>query len=211
MNNKGELDGMQTTFFDNGKIWTKKTYKNGKRNGLWEEYYKNGNLKLKCTFIEIPNYLLNIGRYEEFHENGQLSKLIHFDDNGKKNGTVNQYTKSGKIFSVTNYKNGIKNGEYISYHYDSDVISNKGQYVDDKQHGVFIYNNQKGELIKKNYYVKGDFVVSAYFDKKKNETFISYLKDGKLIKEQTNEDLNEIDLENINPHSNTYRAFRRGN
>ena len=179
-NSKGELDGIQTTFFNNGKISTIKTYKNGKRNGLWKKYYKNGNLKSKITF----------------------------DNNGKENGTHTRYTESGKILSVINYKNGMKHGEDISYHIDSDIIEQKQEYVNDKKHGLKMYNNQKGEIRTKSYYEKGDLVTSAYIKDEKNGTFITYKVDGKLITDQTNDDLDEIDLENFNPHSNTYRAFK---
>ena len=46
MTDKEEIkDGLVEEFYDNGQLYKKENYKNGKLDGLWEVYYENGQLR----------------------------------------------------------------------------------------------------------------------------------------------------------------------
>ena len=95
--------GIALTFHDyqNSKLERKQTYKEGKEDGLWEEYYKNGRLSAKGNYKNgerdgLEEFYYDNGKLEEkvnyingkqdFHEfydmNGQLSEIR--DKDGKK-------------------------------------------------------------------------------------------------------------------------------
>jgi len=64
----GKVDGPYEDYYENGQIRFKTTLKNGKEDGPYEEYYENGQLKIKTTY---KNGELD-GPTKEYYENGQL-------------------------------------------------------------------------------------------------------------------------------------------
>ena len=44
-----ELNGVYEDYYENGQLESKRTYKNDVLDGVWEEY-KNGRLKFKTTY-----------------------------------------------------------------------------------------------------------------------------------------------------------------
>jgi len=50
-NDKGERHGPWEIYHDNGKLWYKKNYVNGKAQGLFEIYDSNGKLSYKQYFL----------------------------------------------------------------------------------------------------------------------------------------------------------------
>lgn len=69
-----------------------------------------------------------------------------------KEGKVTTYSNGFKY--ITNYKNGIKNGEYITY-LDNGSVYEKGNYVDGKKIGEWTTYN-KGKVSTKYFYKKGE-------------------------------------------------------
>lgn len=63
------IDAFGQNGFCDRKIKSKKgNYKDGKKDGLWEEYYKNGQLKSRKNYIDDREE----GLRESYFENGQL-------------------------------------------------------------------------------------------------------------------------------------------
>ena len=46
----GKKDGPYVSYYKNGQLYEKGTYKDGKLDGPWIEYYKNGHLLFKGIF-----------------------------------------------------------------------------------------------------------------------------------------------------------------
>ena len=82
----GKLDGIQKTFFDDGKIAEEITYKNGKREGIYKVYLQNG------TVIE-----------EAFFKNNQYHGPAIFRD------------ANGKIVSKGNFVEDVRKGIWEFY------------------------------------------------------------------------------------------------
>ena len=61
-------DGPFETYYDNGQLMVKETYKDGVQDGPYEDYHENGQLWSKGTFKDGEWD----GPYESYHENGQL-------------------------------------------------------------------------------------------------------------------------------------------
>ncbi len=65
---KGKLNGLSTTYFDNKLIETQIPYQNGLKEGVAKYYYEDGSMQTQCTFI-----------------------------NNKLDGQLRRYTKEGEI------------------------------------------------------------------------------------------------------------------
>jgi antitoxin component YwqK of YwqJK toxin-antitoxin module len=83
---KGKRNGLMINYYNNGNISEKITWVNDKKDGPWEQYFVNNVLKLKTTFKE--------GKLE-----GEF--LVNYD--------------SGKPYLKGGYKNGLREGKWIFY------------------------------------------------------------------------------------------------
>ena len=91
----GECD----SYFPNGKLNSKQSYKNGKDDGEWVFYFSNGNLKTKGFFKEG----IRIGDWEYYYENGQLWKEAHYVD-GNKSGVWKTFNESGLLIEEITFE-----------------------------------------------------------------------------------------------------------
>jgi antitoxin component YwqK of YwqJK toxin-antitoxin module len=96
--------GVIRTYYDNEKTKLHEEYfeVNGKKEGIYKQYWKNGNLKEICNYI-----------------------------NGEMNGIYKLYYETGPLFRICNYINYKKNGIYKTYCYNGQLIS-EVNYVDDE-------------------------------------------------------------------------------
>jgi antitoxin component YwqK of YwqJK toxin-antitoxin module len=101
----GKKHGPYVTYWDNGQLFSKRTYKNGKMDGPWVSYWGNGQLFSKGTFKDGKQD----GPWVGYHENGQLNYKGTYKD-GKKDGPWVYYHDNGTVVkSLTGtYKNGVK-------------------------------------------------------------------------------------------------------
>ena len=96
-------DGIREEFDDyryykNGQLRYKRTYKDGKEDGLWEIYYENGQLSLKTTYKDGEQD----GLWEFYHKNGQLYEKSTFKD-GKQVGPYEYYDENGQLYEKGTY------------------------------------------------------------------------------------------------------------
>tara|TARA_B100000768_G_C11181112_1_gene332974 strand:+ start:112 stop:522 length:411 start_codon:yes stop_codon:yes gene_type:complete len=87
-----------------GKIDGKTTgsFKNGKKDGFWLDYWENGQLQSKTNH---KNGKLE-GSWVSYHLNGQLRDKGQYK-NGLKDGSWVSYFGNGQLRSKGNYKKGI--------------------------------------------------------------------------------------------------------
>lgn len=93
-----------------GTLAGKIRYRNGKKNGVSENYYKNGNMR---TSIEYKDDIRH-GIARLYHKDGKLYRTTEYK-NDKKDGTMTIYRKDGKVKATIPYKNdhpGIGVQEY---------------------------------------------------------------------------------------------------
>ena len=82
-----------------------KIYKGNKENGVYEEWYPNGQMSSHTEWKDgRPN-----GAHEQWNESGQ--KLTHIEwKDGRRNGVSEQWYSNGQIKSHHEYKDGVVNG-----------------------------------------------------------------------------------------------------
>ena len=97
----------------NGEVsgLTNGTIKNGKRNGVWKTYWKNGQLQ----FLSSYRNGIDHGIFEDCSEDGKL-KFRHSYKNGLSEGISEHYFSNGKIWLRDNYKHCRRHGVSKTYH-----------------------------------------------------------------------------------------------
>ena len=109
----GERDGITKFYYINGQLASNYNFKEGKLDGAYETYYINGQLKEKGTYLMDKS----IGEYVSYFMNGKLENKYVFDENGKKNGIIENYSIEGfKYIEQTNVKGDIQSVK----HFDKD-------------------------------------------------------------------------------------------
>lgn len=90
---KDVLDGPKSFYYPNGKLKSTHFYINGRKSGLWNYFYENGNLEMSALFLSTSDD--EIAFIKKFDKNGVIlseGKIInsvmtdvwtYFDEGGK--------------------------------------------------------------------------------------------------------------------------------
>jgi antitoxin component YwqK of YwqJK toxin-antitoxin module len=82
------------------ELWLKFIFKDGQKDGIYKEWYKNGQLRYERTY---KNNKLN-GVYRAWYENGQLRYERNYQD-GKKDDNYKLTDKNKQLQIITEYNN----------------------------------------------------------------------------------------------------------
>lgn len=88
--------------------------------------------------------------YIEYYDNGKIrmqGKLV----NGKREGLWKSYYENGALWSTGFYVNGKRQGLGIVL-YNNGKKFMEGEYKNDKRFGKWIFYNEKGEVIKEEFF-----------------------------------------------------------
>ncbi len=158
---------------------------NGKKSGLWVNWYENGQKKSAKTFSDG----VFCGEHTYWYENGQLEKVCnHFGT-----GPLKIWYENGQIKKEGFYKEGKLDGVYIIY-YENGQIKWKGTKKDGETHaelfqyyengqieweGTYIDGKRNGEFFQ--YYENGQVKLKGtYIDEKRNGELFQYYENGGL-------------------------------
>ncbi len=168
--NRTDSAGLKQGFWiiyqnDGSKIQEKGLYKNNKKNGVWINFYSNGNTKSKITY----NNGSPSGYATFFYENGKISE----QGNWQKDhwvGPYKYYYESGQLSYDWNYDtSGKRTGEQIYYHANGEK-KYEGKWEKGKNQGSLKVYNEKGNLIEEKIYANGKLTESKKIDvQEKNE------------------------------------------
>jgi antitoxin component YwqK of YwqJK toxin-antitoxin module len=155
-----EEDGVITHYYDDSnQIVCKYTLKNGRRTGLYEEYYEDGSPSVKCYYENgILNGFAQLWYSPKYAKNG--SNQIEFQCNfvnGIKDGLYESWYKNGEKEYKYTLVNGLREAKYEEYKKDGTKIKCYYKYglldgkykVYDNEENVIEYKKFKdGILIK---------------------------------------------------------------
>jgi antitoxin component YwqK of YwqJK toxin-antitoxin module len=127
----GDENGKRTAWYENGQIEAEGFYKDGDENGKWTTWYENGNKKLEAEYKIVSidasisdQYCKNggrgmvepssgtfdlsimIGKYNEWHENGQLQRECFYNEKGNLDGFFSKWDDDGSLYEKKLYKDG---------------------------------------------------------------------------------------------------------
>jgi len=97
----GKLNGLFEEYNINGQLTERCNFKNGVQDGLFESWYDDGILEARCNY---KNDLYN-GLYEEWYESGQLMIKCNLR-NGQKHGLCEEWYENGKLLDRKKYCDG---------------------------------------------------------------------------------------------------------
>lgn len=126
----------------NGNIINQGQYFKGAKVGKWIEQKKNSRDTLHINYPqpEMPDY-----DFVRFFENGQLQIMGNFK-NGLPNGKWMYYNFKGFLRQEAHFIDGKLSGEVISYHYCSDKVAERHQYLNGLQHGAQFRYFENGSI-----------------------------------------------------------------
>ena len=153
-------DGKEATGtfeFKSGKYKTKGSFVNGLPNGLFEEYYPDGSIMVKSTFLNGVNI-----KDDLYYKNGQFLCIIGDDEELK------LYFDDGKL--VMTYS--AKKEETIIYHENGNPLIATNTYES------AIYNEDNEILFK---IENGNLIETGAILRKLDDGSFEYLKDNKVI------------------------------
>lgn len=176
-------------------------FKDGRVHGPWREWDENGTLIYESMF---HNGLLH-GSFMSYSPTDKYM-IIGTYQNGKMDGTVieylngkiinkNSYTRGKCIYGEGWYENGkrkelyvkgIRNKVTITNWYEFGSLKSVNEYLVDRSgiitsHGDNTVWDEKGKILRKGYYHKGESIyLIAYIEEKNIYKFIEY-KDGDIL------------------------------
>ncbi|GAB4376158.1 MAG: hypothetical protein Kow0075_03040 [Salibacteraceae bacterium] len=129
--------------YDADDIIAEGEYDNGRKVGVWKEYYPSGKLKAEITYVsgrprgpykryyengqveEEGNWELTkqTGTFKRYYENGQVAQEFNFDPSGKRTGRQVYYYENGQVMIEGNWNGGKEDGEIKEYFEDGSVKS----------------------------------------------------------------------------------------
>ena len=156
---KGVPDGVRREFNEEGKVIKGYVFSNGilryegitdedgKRQGLWKEFYTTGELKSEGYYIDSKQD----GVWKFYFENQKIEVEGKYR-NGKKEGTWYWYYANGAILQEENWSGGKLDGEFFEYSENGETTV-KGSYLEGTEEGEWFYI--QGNAIERGIYYDG--------------------------------------------------------
>lgn len=167
---QGRKQGIWRTYHDNDVLASEATYVDDRRNGLYKEYDRKGDLKVlekyddgllvtdaeETAVLDIKN---------EYSSDGRITGTGSYRE-GKKHGVHRSYDQSGSVVASTVYQMGVKTaegsisasgkyeGEWTLFYTDGSV-KEQGSYVEGMREGDWEFFYENGKLRQKGKYRQG--------------------------------------------------------
>lgn len=149
----GQKHGLAEEFYEDGTLSMKKNYNNGKSDGETLFFDKKGKVYgtlhfkndriLDSKFLNAEGKIIsdqqnynNATPLKYYNEYGNLSSMLHIDENGTIQGKVTYYFLSGGIKEETETKDGHFHGTSVTYHKNGNIESRR-QYKDGSLNGYY--------------------------------------------------------------------------
>lgn len=176
-----------------------------RRQGMWEEYYVDGQLKSKGKYIDGKK----IDEWEYFFNNGKLEQKGSYVNEEKFSGLWTWYYTNGEVLRKENFRKGMEDGIFEEFTETGETIT-KGEYVDGLKEGVWFleYGDHKEEGEYRNGERNG--IWNYYYPTKKQNfqgNFIDGLADGKHIYFYENGKLKKEEYYLMGTKVNTWKSY----
>lgn len=120
-------------------------YSENRKTGPWIEYYCNGNMKNKLTFVmgrpdgyaimyhengkisEEGTWKANrwVGEYKLYYENGEVQHQFKFNPSGKREGPQKYFYENGQVAIEGEFVNGKESGIIKEFYENGDIKAEK--------------------------------------------------------------------------------------
>ena len=154
LNKNGKIDGIfkqfSRSFSSKGVLILQGKYVNGQKQGIWERWYGNGQLKEKGSYVNGEEQ----GIWKRWYDNGQLEEKGNYV-NGQKQEIWEQWYGNGQLRKKGSYVNGEEQGIWKEWH-DNGQLRKKGSYVNGGKQGIWKWWYNDGQLFEKGSYENGE-------------------------------------------------------
>jgi antitoxin component YwqK of YwqJK toxin-antitoxin module len=116
LNKDGKSDGLYTEWYENGQKDEERTYKDGKEDGKWTSWYDNGRKWFEETYKDGK---LD-GKWTYWFESGQKKSEETYKD-GKLDGKWTYWYENGQKRSENTYKGDELDGKWTYYNEDGSI------------------------------------------------------------------------------------------
>lgn len=100
-NAAGRAEGVQKSYYEDGKLKNEVTYVDGRRDGPARQYYTNGQAESEITYKDN----VKDGPSKWYYEDGILYQEITYKA-GKKHGVEKKYHNTGQLMAELNWADG---------------------------------------------------------------------------------------------------------
>ena len=166
----GKKDGVSQFYERDGLVIRSEVYEDdyliakglinnaGVKNGFWEDYYLNGNIKSKGEYKSGNKY----GKWEYFFISGQKEQEGYFDKAGRYTSKWTWYYENGNILRTEEFLKGLEDGMLVEYDIESNVIT-EGELLEGEKEGEWYYSlNDHTEVGKYLYGERNGYWIHTY-------------------------------------------------
>ena len=197
-------NGKHTEYYKNGQIKVQGSYKEGKRNGEFKAFLKNGKSAgsviykdgkiIKSTLVKAMKDNASFSpvtdiyyKLEDSHtlrkvdyENGLLKTYFIYNKDGIPDGESVEYYEEGSIESIVHFRNNIVEGLTITY-YENGNIDEEVNYKNNKMNGEAKSYDENGKLNGRTIFKDNIKLEEDVY--KENEILKNTFKNGELVKQ----------------------------
>lgn len=157
---KGKADGLRREFdtlgnvikgyiFEDGYLRSEGiTDMEGRRQGVWKEYYETGELKSEGKYVNSKK----VDEWKYYFPDKTIEVLGSYNKKGQQIGEWKWYYANHQLMRIENYEDGILEGDFIEYDEDGETVV-QGKYEDGNEEGYWTYRN--GKSLEEGNYVSG--------------------------------------------------------
>ena len=197
-------NGKHTEYYKNGQVKVQGSYKEGKRDGEFKAFLKNGKSAgsviykdgkiIKSTLVKAMKDNASFSpvtdiyyKLEDSHtlrkvdyENGLLKIYFIYNKDGIPDGESVEYYEEGNIKSIIPFRNNIVEGLTITY-YENGNIKEEVNYKNDKMNGEAKSYDENGKLNGRTIFKDDIRLEDDVY--KENEILKNTFKNGELVKQ----------------------------
>jgi antitoxin component YwqK of YwqJK toxin-antitoxin module len=135
----GKQDGVINEWYDNGDLKLQASARKNEKGQLvyfgdFSRWYENGQLAEKVTFSEAGE---RVGEWNLWYANGNPKSIFTYNEQGEKHGILAEYCENGTRKKERNFKDGVLDGEYREWSCAGKETTFK-TYVLGKQKGPYV-------------------------------------------------------------------------
>ena len=170
--------GLNEIYYDNGRGTIQKRFymKNGIYDGLFNEWYENGQLKWDVNY-KLGNM---VSPSKEYYDNGNIKMEGSWKEGSNiPHGTTKAFYRNRGLKGVSTNKDGMQHGlhqEYFELIAGVSALEIEGQYKDGGKDGIWKVYYDSGKLQEE----------QVWKDGKKNGYFKAFAKDGQTLELEGN-------------------------
>ena len=172
-------DGIEKSYWENGKLKSELHYENEKLEGECKWYHSNGQLWRQLTYCDG----LKEGHSLRWHENGQLAEDSWYKDD-ELDSICFTYSEKGILVGEAHYKAGVLDGPFKTW-YENGQLFQDGQYAEGMMDGEWFIFYPDGNLASKAVYDRGKGKQTGYDEmgcKIMEVTYLWYLEKARCCK-----------------------------